>query len=735
MESGDQDYRRLFQIFREECEEHIQKLNEGLLALERRPEEAPLEEILRSAHSLKGAARMMGFKGIESLAHYLETLLTQLMRGEKGLTPAIMGVLYQDVDALEQGLGALKEGEEPPAIDSLIEQLQMAAGEKSAAEAGPAAQVEKVEKLEAAGESARPLAGAGRASPGRDGAAALATIRVQTDRLDDLINQTGELLVAKLEASDNLRRLDETLGLLQVWQESRRRLAAEAGAAPTLGRFERVSEDLHGVLSRVAENTHRMELLVDEVHEGVRDLRLLPLSIILDPFPRMVRDLCRDLGKEADLRLEGASTRLDKKILEELREPLIHLVRNSVDHGMETPDEREIKGKARQGTIRIAARQEGPKVVITVEDDGRGLDRRAIENSAVKNGLASAEDVARWRDEEIWDLIFRPGFSTSARVTEVSGRGIGLDAALEKLERLKGSIFTESRPGKGATFTLSLPLTLSTTHALLFEAGGDVFCIPTDALEKTLLIPHDAIAPIEGKTTVVVDGAPLAFAWLADVLQLPRKESRNGALPALLLKSPRGSALFGVEAFRGEEEIVVKALGRFFGQVPHVSGGTVLGKGEIALILNPYDLLRSLAHQARPEIAPLPRPAAALPGAKKKVLVAEDSLTTRTMEKNILEAAGFEVATAVDGEEALIRLYEKPFDIVVSDVQMPRLDGIALTERIKRDQRFKDLPVILVTALQTEADKRRGIEAGADAYITKASFDEKRFLEIIRRFV
>ena len=732
MESGDQDYRRLFQIFREECEEHIQKLNEGLLALERRPQEAPLEEILRSAHSLKGASRMMGFKGMESLAHYLETMLTQLMRGEKSLTPAIMGVLYQDVDALEQGLSALKEGEEPPAIDSLIEQLQVAAGEKSAAEVGPAGREGKVEKVEEAGESPRPLAGAGRAPAGRDRAAALATIRVQTDKLDDLINQTGELLVTKIEASDNLRQLDEALDGLQEW---RRRLALEAHAAPALSRVERLSEELHGVLSRVAENTHRMELLVDGVHEGVRDLRLLPLSSILEPFPRMVRDLSRDLGKEAELRLEGTSTRLDKKILEELREPLIHLVRNSIDHGMETPDERENKGKARQGTIRIAARQEGPKVVITIEDDGRGLDRRAIESSAVKKGLASAEDVARWRDEEIWDLIFRPGFSTSAQVTEVSGRGIGLDAVLEKLERLKGSIFTESTPGKGATFTLSLPLTLSTTHALLFEAGGDVFCIPTDALEKTLLIPHDTIMPIEGKTTVVVDGAPLAFAWLADVLELPRKERSNGAFPALLLKSPRGSALFGVEAFRGEEEIVVKALGRFFGHVPHVSGGTVLGKGEIALILNPYDLLRSLSHQARPEIATPARPAVALPGAKKKVLVAEDSLTTRTMEKNILEAAGFEVTTAVDGEEALIRLYEKPFDIVVSDVQMPRLDGIALTERIKRDQRFKDLPVILVTALQTEADKRRGNEAGADAYITKASFDEKRFLEIIRRFV
>jgi len=723
MEPGDQEYQRLFQIYREECDEHIQKLNDGLLALERQPQQAPIDEILRSAHSLKGASRMMGFKNLETLAHYLETLLTQLNRGEKEVSAPMIDALYRDIDAVTQALGALVKGAEPPAIDALIEDLRIAAGEKPAAEpvqAHPSRETK--ERVPAGGE---------RTPAGRDGAATLSSIRVQTDRLDNLMNQAGELLVTKIEALDNLRQIEDTLDSLEEW---RRRLARETHS-PSFGRIERVGDDLSRALQRLSDNTRRLELLVDGIHEGVRDLRLLPLSTILEPFFRMVRDLSRDLGKEVDLVLEGTSTRLDKKILEELREPLIHLVRNSVDHGIEPPEERARKGKPACGKLTISARQEGTKILVMVKDDGKGLDRRTIAETAVKKGLASAEEIQRWPDDEVLDLIFQPGFSTATGLTEISGRGIGLDAVVERIENLKGSIATESKPGEGVTFTLSLPLTLTTTHALLFQSGGDIFCLPTDALEKTLLLSPDDITPIEGKATVVIDGTPLAFAWLADVLNLPKIDAgKNGTLAALLLRGAKGRVVFGVEALLGEDEVVVKALGKFFGHLPQLTGGTVLGKGEIALILNPNDLLRSVSHQTKASPALPVRAIAPVAPAKKRVLVAEDSLTTRTLEKNILEAAGFDVTTAVDGEDALIKLYEKTFDIVVSDVQMPRLDGFALTERIKKDQRFKDLPVILVTALQTDADKKRGIEAGADAYLTKAVFDQKRFLEIVHRF-
>ncbi|MBI2997353.1 MAG: hybrid sensor histidine kinase/response regulator [Deltaproteobacteria bacterium] len=729
MERGDQEYQRLVQIFREECQEHIHKLNSGLLALERQPHEAPLDEVLRSAHSLKGASRMMGFKTIEALAHDLETLLTQLVRGEQEITPPIMDALFKNIDAVSHTLKAVEEGKKPGRGDEVLEHRQIAAEPKAPAEAPlnwPAPGIE-LKSNSPQGSTQIPT------RMGDDGA--LATIRVSTDKLDTLINQVGELLVSKIEALDNLRHIEGALVLLEEW---RKRLARDSQQSPLLSRVDSLGEEISSILLSFSENTHRLERLVDEIHVGISELRLLPLSTILEPFPRMVRDLGRDLGKEVELIAEGASTRIDKKVLEELRAPLIHLVRNSVDHGIESPQERERKGKPRQGKILIAAKQGGGRVFISVGDDGQGLDYQTIQQTAIQKGIASAEEIKRWREEEISDLIFRPGFSTASVITEVSGRGVGLDTVIAKVESLKGALSTESKAGQGVTFTLSLPLTLSTIHALLLQTGGDIFCLATDALEKTLLLSQDQISSIGGKTTAVIDGEPLAFSWLADILKLAKEGDKNGTIPALLLANSRGRAVFGVDALLGEEEIVVKGLGKLLSHIPHLSGGTILGKGQIALILNPNELMRSLSHPSyhggvRPSAAPALSPP--LPLTKRKVLVVEDSLTTRTLEKNILEAAGFDVTTAVDGEEALTKLYEKGFDIVVTDIQMPRMDGFALTERIKKDGRFKNIPVILVTALQTEADKRRGIEAGADAYITKGTFNQKHFLEIIRRFI
>lgn len=728
MDPQDQQYQQLFQIFREECREHVQKLNDGLLALERQPNDAPLDEILRSAHSLKGASRMMGIKTMETIAHYLETLLTQLMRGEKAVSPTIMETLYKGVDAVSTALRSQEEGEEPERIEAVLEQIRIVAEENISSATAP---------------TSAPLGTRQETQPSRgfpygpivkDENSVLNTIRVQTEKLDTLMNLTGELLVSKIEAIDNLRHVEKTLDLLEDWQ---RRLTRDPKPAPLLNHIDGLDEQLVKVRHSLAENTSRLERLVDEIHDGVRDLRLLPLSTILEPFPRMVRDLSHHLGKDVEWIMEGTATRLDKKILEEVQDPLIHLVRNSLDHGIEAPEERAKKGKPSRGRILIAARQEREGVLISVTDDGRGLDRKAVEKTAIQIGVASAEEIGEWRDEEVWELIFRPGFSTASTLTELSGRGVGLDAVLAKVERLKGSVTVESKYGRGVTFTLSLPVTLSTVHALLFRVSGEIFCVPTDALEKTLLLSHDQITFVEGKSTVVIDGVPLAFVWLADILNLRQEGQKDGTIPALLLQTPKGKAVLGVEALLEEQEIVVKGLGRWLGQLPNLAGGTILGEGQIALILNPNDLMRSLSHQGRDRPLPVSseKPSPPLPLTKNKALVVEDSLTTRTLEKNILEAAGFDVTTAVDGEDAMVKLHEKGFDVIITDVQMPRMDGFTLTERIKKDGRFRDIPVILVTALQTESDKRRGIEVGADAYITKGTFDQRHLLEIIQRLV
>jgi len=690
MKAGDQEYQHLLQIFREECREHVTKLNEGLLTLEQGPQDGLLDALLRAAHSLKGAARMMGLKEIETMAHQMESLLGELKRGEKETDGSVIERLYRAVDEVATAVEAL-EGTEIKAqsVPQTVKPHQVSQAEET-----------------------------------------LTTIRVETENLDTLVNLAGELLVTKIGAFENLRRMEEVLDALKEWP---RKVEGEIHPARIREKIESLSSEIQTVFRQSTENTFQLERLVNGVHDGLQELRLLPLSTILGPFPRMVRDLSRELGKKAEIVFQGASTRLDKKVLEELREPLIHLVRNALDHGIEAADDRANKGKPRQGKIEIAARQEKGRVIVTVSDDGGGLKREAIVHVAADKELASLEELANWPDEAIWELIFRPGFTTASSVTEISGRGVGLDAVVARVEDLEGSIQVHSS-AEGLTFTLSLPITLSTAHTLLFQCGGEVFCLPTDALEKTLLVPAVEITTVEGKNVFVVDGEPLAFAWMADLLGLPRTAEQNGSLPALILSTSRGRAVLAVEALLGEEEVVLKGLGKLFDTVRIVLGGTILGNGQIALILSAHELIRSLSHQARPgsaaSVVVRPQPTAE----KKRILVVDDSITSRTLEKDILEAASFDVTTAVDGEEALVKLYEKKFDLVVSDVQMPRMDGITFTSTIKRIDRFKKIPVVLVTALQSDGDKRKGLEAGADAYITKAAFDHRRFLEIVQRF-
>jgi two-component system chemotaxis sensor kinase CheA len=700
----------LWQIFREECDEHVRALNQGLLVLERQPAAAPLEEMLRSAHSLKGAARMLGCQPVEAISHALETLLGQLFRQERDSAPAVLDGLYRGVDAIARAVQAVENGAEPNGVADLVAEIR-ALGEGTEPGGGPKSQ-----------QPARTPAAA-KSDGQANETGGLTTVRVPTDKLDTLITLAGELLVSKIESGDQLRQVERLLELLQETSRGGR-------AAGSLTKAEELAKKIY---RRMADDTHRAGQVIDDLQKEVRDLRLLPLSLILDAFPRMTRDLARETGKEVDLALEGTATCLDKKILEEIREPLIHLVRNAVAHGVEPPAARARQGKKRQGTITIAARQESGRVVISVSDDGKGLDRKAIEQTAIRCGAATAEEMRSWRDEEVWELVFKSGFSTAPRLTEVAGRGVGLDAVRAKVESLKGIVALESRAGAGTTCVLTLPLMLSTVHALFVRVNGELFCLPTEALEQTLLIAPEQISTVEGKAAVVIGGETLAYAWLADILELPRND--RPTIPALLLRGAKGRAVIGVEALVGEEKVVAKPLGEILKKVPYLAGATTLGKGEIALILSPDDVLQAVARQkaGRPEAAA----AKTIQPRRKKgvILVVEDSLTTRSLEKSILETAGYDVTTAVDGEDALVQLSERGFDLVISDVQMPRLDGFALTQKIKQDNRWKEIPVILVTSLQTDQDRKKGIEAGADAYLTKAAFDQKQLLDIIERLL
>jgi two-component system chemotaxis sensor kinase CheA len=479
----------------------------------------------------------------------------------------------------------------------------------------------------------------------------------------------------------------------------------------------------------------RLTFLTHNLQDGIRRLRMLPFATLFDIFPRVVRDLARERGREVALRVEGAATEVDRYVLEAMKDPLTHLLRNAVDHAIEPPDQREAAGKPRYGTIRLRAAQRGNTVVLEVADDGAGIDLQAVRQAAVARGLLTAQEAASLNDQEAIHFIFRSGLSTMSQATELSGRGVGLDVVRENLERLHGLIQVDTAPGEGTTFTLTVPLTLATSHVLLVGVGGQTVAVPTTTVERILKVDAAAVGRIEGRPAVRANGRLLPLFSLAQILELPHAEPHlapGQKAPVVVLGVAERRVAFRVGELQGIHEVVVKRLGPQLRRVRNVAGATVLGTGQVVIILNVADLMKSaLAGTA----LAAPPPVEVREVRRHRVLVVDDSITTRTLEKNILENAGYEVLVAADGEEAWALVQSEFLDAVVADIAMPRMDGFILTEKIKGGERFKELPVVLVTSLESPEDKIRGLEAGADAYITKATFDQQDLLETIERLI
>ncbi|HEY9860701.1 MAG TPA: hybrid sensor histidine kinase/response regulator [Candidatus Obscuribacterales bacterium] len=582
------------------------------------------------------------------------------------------------------------------------------------------------------------------------------TIRVETQKLDALMTQTGELTVTKIRVAHRLSEIEAIASLWEEWSRdalvnrfafsaSDRHLTQNVKQLETFyhrteERLDRLGLLINRLRSTAYEDNARLEVVASELEEGVRTLRLLPLSTIFQLLPRMVRDLAKQQGKEINLVIEGGETRADKRVLEEMKDPLMHMVRNAIDHGLESPTERESLGKPRQATIRLKGYQTATSIVIEVSDDGRGLDIESIKQTALKREVVREADLATMTSSQIQSLIFAPGFSTRSFVTEISGRGVGLDVVRTNVERLKGTIQVESQLGQGCTFRVQMGTTLSTAHVLIVEVQGRSYAIPVEAVHTTLLVqPHEVFA-IEGRETIILADQPVSIVELANLLELESSQSTRSQqpglssklLPCLVLKI--GSDRLGllVDALLDEQDVVLKPQSKLLKRVRNVSGATILGTGEVCMVLNPQDLIKSVRQRAT-TLAPKIFAEAQAP--KQTVLLVEDSITIRTQEKRILESAGYEVVTAVDGLDGFNKLRTREFDAVVSDVQMPNLDGLGLTAKIRQHKEYSELPIILVTSLATDDDKRRGAEAGANAYIAKGTFDQKVLLDTLRRLV
>jgi two-component system, chemotaxis family, sensor kinase CheA len=782
----DEELRSLYKVA---SAERIQKIEAGLLHLEKNPQDqAKLEGLLRETHSLKGDSRMLGVKDVETLAHQMEEILGSVKQGERVFTSQLYECLSQGLDAIRKIAHQAVTGQ-PSGVSVFHVLAQLMIGESSDAES----EIQEVVTQSEEDSFALPLTDSSLifddtelkedsfvlplAEPSNvfdytldkettESAAEniaqttdyqLDTIRVESQKLDKLLTQVGELVVTKSQIADQLVELDEMIAL---WEELSRQAFTIRQAYEDLqrgqgnevhpalqnfsgsieNRLKQLGEYLNRLRNKAYDYIPRLEIIANELQSGVTSVRLLPLSTIFHLFPRTVRDLAKQQGKEVDLLIEGEQTGVDKRIVEEMKDPLMHILRNAIDHGIETPQERLKLGKPPTATIHLRAYQIGNTVTFEVSDDGRGLDVEAIKLAAVRRGLRSEEELAAMSTAEIQALIFAPGFSSRTSVTEISGRGVGLDVVRANVERLKGTIQVEFTSGKGCLFRITLSSILATTHVLIVQVNKNSYALPVEFVETMLLVSPQEIFALEGSETFPFQGQPVSVAWLADLLGLPVKvpastQALNAALksiPCIILRL--GSERLGllVDTVLELQDIVLKPQSQLIKRVCNISGATILGTGEVCMVLNPPDLFKSAKKTVVSVTVKEFREKAQV---RQKILLVEDSIPIRTQMRRILESAGYEVTAAVDGQDGFDKLRESKFDAVISDIQMPNVDGLELTAKIRELPEYKELPVILVTTLASEDDKRQGVEVGANAYITKSEFEQGVFLDTLRRLV
>ncbi len=793
-ELDDDLMRQLRATFKLEAAEHIQAMNHVLLALEENPEsdqrQALLEEIFREAHSLKGAAGAADLGEVEATSHKLESVFGAAKAGKIKLTHELCDVLYEGIDAVSTIVDAALE-DRPHGIDlaelhqRLIaaEQGQASPRAKAHALAAPApnepatpdtpreeqpeAEASEpvqlvVEAISTAKAPAKiePKAKAGKTETRKNNAATIDdTIRVTTSKIDLLMTQAGELLVAGLKIDQRLRDVDEIGHTIEDWNREWLKVrAANSGVLheseiealrPLMRLLDMSQEKLRQISAQVgdlrrgfARDALHLSRITNDLSEGVMKVRMLPVSTVFDAFPRMVRDLARDNGKEIELKMEGQETELDRKVLEAIKDPLLHLLRNAVDHGIEKPDERLKAGKPRSGTLQLSAYQKGNSIVIEVADDGAGINRHKVRQAALRAGLINVDEMEAMNDDAALRMIFAPGLSTRAIITDISGRGVGMDVVRKNVEALQGQVDVESTLGAGTTITLTLPLTLAATQELLVQVNDQTFGIPIAAVERIIRITPKDISAVEGRPAIVVDSEPMSMVKLAAVLEMPQPNQQTPTdemqrVPVVILGTAKRRIAFLVDAVVGQQETVVKSLGKQLSRVRNVAGATILGTGQVIMTLNPSDLMKAARGLDVKTTTARRGPSPNGQGAKRPtVLVVDDSLSTRTLEKNILETAGYKVQVATDGLEAMSLLNSNgSVDVIVSDVLMPRMGGFELTQAVKSDRKLKKIPVILVTSLDSRADKERGIEVGADAYLVKSNFDQANLLDTIAQLI
>jgi two-component system chemotaxis sensor kinase CheA len=759
-------HKQLLATFREEAEEHLGEITEELIALEKAgitPGSPLVERVYRKTHSLKGSARAVNLREIESVCQNLESVFSLMKKGEFIPDEAAFD-LFHDAIKITRGLlsGQRNPGMSPAEVARSLRALVSGTRDlpvvlNEIPEPGTSSRA----RTTATGQgpdNGNILQGKTAPHDTWDGK----TVRIAANKLDRLIAGSDDLLTTRLFITHRMQELEEMMTRFGIWRWN------NALVSNDLHRIREVSfgikktvlpSDLVLPLQRLVEfleynrefvtylqhdlgvhvhaaeiDRSTLEINTSTISDLIHDAVLLPVANVLQPFSGLVREYSRTTGKQVDLVIEGGDLEMDRRILEVLKDPLMHLIHNSIDHGIEYPDIRAERHKNVRGIVRIRiVPLSGSKVGIEVSDDGAGIDRSVIRKAAIEKGIISAEDEAVLTDDEAIWLIFRSGLSTNPIVTDLSGRGLGLAIVEETVTRLGGSVTVSSDVGKATTITMQVPVRLATFRGVVVRSASQVYVLPMQQVRQVIRIQRNDIFALGDRKAIEFQGEKIIVMRLTETLGIaeyhPPLEG-SAQVPVVILAYGAGQIACMVDEVIRVQEIVVRSLGSQLRRVKRITGAVILGDGKIALVLDALELIQE-------SIKGPPAVPARSTGTEdiKRILVVEDSVTSRALLQTILERAGYLVQTAVDGMEALAMLKEHEFDMVVSDVDMPRMNGFTLTEKIRADLRVSALPVVLVTSLDSKEDQKHGITVGADAYIMKTSFEKNRLLEVIQSFL
>lgn len=700
---------RLRALFAEELDDGLQLLGTGLLRLEEAVGTASggelVQELFRAAHSLKGAAHAAAVPEAIAVCDRLETALAAVRDGSLVPDAPLVTRLLAETDALAGLAAGLRSAAAPP----------------QAAPAAPAAAPDAASAAAAGVPPDAPLSVGAAILPAQPSG----SLRVTTDNVDALLRSAGDGLAAARRLHEVVEQAAHAVEQVEAARARLRTTAQSLPAGAVPHRWDTLLDEAArsvAALARTVEVSDRaLHHASSGVAEGVQRLRTQPFGDACSSFDRVVRDIATTGGKSARLVVTGAEIDVDRSVIAALRDPLLHLVRNAVDHGLETPQARAAAGKPATGTVEVTAVLDGSLLHVTVRDDGGGIDTGRLREAAVERGIALPEDDT--------ELAFTPGLSSRPVVTAVSGRGIGLDAARARLEQLGGTLQIVSRPGAGTEVHLTSPVTLAVLRVLLVRAGRQVVALPTSSVERVTQVDRQSLREVEGSVLVTLGRRSVRAVSLADALGFGGDPAGADGDTQLGVVVPRGGEMVLVtDGLLDELEVAVQPVPARLAGAPGVLGVIVSSGGAPAVVVNPVAVGRSAAPLA------LAAAAAEAP-APARILLAEDTVTTRALERSILEAAGYSVTVAVDGADAWQQLQAASVDLVVSDVDMPRMSGIDLCRRIRSSAQLRELPVVLVTSLDSTADRQRGLEAGADAYVVKGEFQQGALLDIVARLL